>query len=36
VLDYLKVTVQLALDRDDLGPDLGAFLADLVKKRNLG
>ena len=32
-LDYLRATVELALDRDDLGPEFRAFLADLVATR---
>jgi UTP--glucose-1-phosphate uridylyltransferase len=34
-LDYLRATVELALDRDDLGPEFGAFLGDLAQKRGL-
>lgn len=34
-LDYLRATVELAIDRDDLGPDFRAFLVDLVDKRGL-
>jgi UTP--glucose-1-phosphate uridylyltransferase len=34
-LDYLRATVELALDRDDLGPDFRQFLVDLVDKRGL-
>jgi UTP--glucose-1-phosphate uridylyltransferase len=34
-LDYLRATVELALDRDDLGPDFSAFLSDLVRRRGL-
>lgn len=34
-LDYLRATVELALDRDDLGPEFAAFLADLVRRRGL-
>ena len=34
-LDYLRATVELALDRPDLGPDFGAFLGDLVRRREL-
>jgi UTP--glucose-1-phosphate uridylyltransferase len=34
-LDYLRATVELALDRDDLGPDFRQFLLDLVDKRDL-
>ena len=30
-LDYLRATVELALDRDDLGPEFRAFLAELVQ-----
>ena len=29
-LDYLKAVVQLACERDDLGPDLKAWLRDFV------
>ncbi len=29
-LDYLKSTISLALDRDDLGPDLGVFIKELA------
>ena len=34
-LDYLRATVELAIDRDDLGPEFRAFLADLVQRRKL-
>ncbi|MEY2476155.1 MAG: UTP--glucose-phosphate uridylyltransferase [Actinomycetota bacterium] len=34
-LDYLKATVELALDREDLGPEFRAFLADLVQRKRL-
>jgi UTP--glucose-1-phosphate uridylyltransferase len=34
-LDYLRATVELALDRDDLGPEFAAFLADLVRRRGI-
>jgi UTP--glucose-1-phosphate uridylyltransferase len=34
-LDYLRATVELALEREDLGPGFRAFLADLVKRENL-
>jgi UTP--glucose-1-phosphate uridylyltransferase len=34
-LDYLRATVELALERDDLGPGLRAFLAELVKREGL-
>lgn len=31
--DYLRATVELAIERDDLGPEFRAFLVDLVDKR---
>jgi UTP--glucose-1-phosphate uridylyltransferase len=34
-LDYLRATVEMALDREDLGPEFRAFLADLVQRRRL-
>ena len=34
-LDYLRATVELALDREDLGPEFGEFLSDVVKRRGL-
>lgn len=34
-LDYLRATVELALEREDLGPGFRAFLVDLVKRENL-
>jgi UTP--glucose-1-phosphate uridylyltransferase len=34
-LDYLRATVELAIDREDLGPEFRAFLVELVKKRGL-
>jgi UTP--glucose-1-phosphate uridylyltransferase len=34
-LDYLRATVELALDREDLGPEFRAFLADLVKREGI-
>jgi len=34
-LDYLRATVELALDRDDLGPEFGAFLAEIVRRRGI-
>ena len=34
-LDYLRATVELALDRDDLAPEFGAFLADVVRRRGI-
>ncbi len=34
-LDYLRATVELAIDRDDLGPAFREFLADLVVRKNI-
>src|SRR5215475_14460627 len=34
-LDYLRATVELALDRDDLGPEFALFLAEVVKRRGI-
>lgn len=34
-LDYLRATVEIAIDRDDLGPEFRTFLADLVQRRGL-
>jgi UTP--glucose-1-phosphate uridylyltransferase len=34
-LDYLRATVELALDRDDLGPEFAEFLGDIVKRRGI-
>jgi len=34
-LDYLRATVELAIDRDDLGPEFRSFLADLVQREKL-
>jgi len=34
-LDYLRATVELAIDRDDLGPKFREFLADLVKRKGI-
>ena len=34
-LDYLRATVELALDRPDLGPAFGEFLGHLAKERGL-
>lgn len=33
-LDYLRATVELALQRDDLGEPFGAFLTDLMERRS--
>ncbi len=34
-LDYLRATVELAIDREDLGPEFRQFLADLVQRKRL-
>lgn len=34
-LDYLRATVELALERDDLGPGFRTFLAELVRREGL-
>ncbi|MCB1054393.1 MAG: UTP--glucose-1-phosphate uridylyltransferase, partial [Acidobacteria bacterium] len=34
-LDYLRATVELAVDRDDLGADFRAFLADFVEREKI-
>jgi len=34
-LDYLRATVELAINREDLGPQFRAFLADLVQRRRI-
>jgi UTP--glucose-1-phosphate uridylyltransferase len=34
-LDYLRATVEMAADRDDLGPEFRAFLVDLVQRKKL-
>jgi UTP--glucose-1-phosphate uridylyltransferase len=34
-LDYLRATVELAIEREDLGPEFRAFLAETVQKRGL-
>ncbi len=34
-LDYLKATVELAIDRDDVGEEFRAYLADLVQRKKL-
>ncbi|MBA3267923.1 MAG: UTP--glucose-1-phosphate uridylyltransferase GalU [Acidimicrobiia bacterium] len=33
--DYLRATVELGVERDDLGPEFGSFLADLVRRKKL-
>jgi UTP--glucose-1-phosphate uridylyltransferase len=34
-LDYVKATIELAIDRDDVGKDLRGWLADLVERKKL-
>jgi UTP--glucose-1-phosphate uridylyltransferase len=34
-LDYVKATIELAIDRDDIGKDLRRWLADLVERKKL-
>jgi UTP--glucose-1-phosphate uridylyltransferase len=34
-IDYLRAVVEMAIDREDLGPDFRAFLADLVQRKKL-
>jgi UTP--glucose-1-phosphate uridylyltransferase len=34
-LDYLRATVELAIDREDLGPEFRTILADLVQRKKL-
>ncbi|MDQ1393617.1 MAG: UTP--glucose-phosphate uridylyltransferase [Acidimicrobiaceae bacterium] len=34
-LDYLRATVELALERDDLGPGFRAFLVEVVRREGL-
>ena len=34
-IDYLRATVEIAIDRDDLGPEFRTFLADLVQRERL-
>jgi len=34
-LDYLRATVELGVDREDIGPEFRAFLADLVQRKKL-
>ena len=33
--DWLKATVEIAIDRPDVGPDFREFLADLVARKKL-
>jgi UTP--glucose-1-phosphate uridylyltransferase len=34
-LDYLRATIELAIDREDLGPELRRFLVDLLRRKKL-
>ncbi len=34
-LDYLKATVEMAIERDDVGPAFRSYLADLVQRKKL-
>ncbi len=34
-LDYLRATVELAIEREDFGPQFRSFLADLVQRKKL-
>ncbi|MCI0635451.1 MAG: UTP--glucose-1-phosphate uridylyltransferase GalU [Actinobacteria bacterium] len=34
-LDYLKATIELAIDREDIGQDVRAWLGDLVERKRL-
>jgi UTP--glucose-1-phosphate uridylyltransferase len=34
-LDYLRATIELAIDREDLGPEFRHILADLVQRKRL-
>lgn len=34
-LDYLRATIELAIDREDLGEGLRAYLADLVQRKKI-
>jgi len=34
-LDYLRATMELAIDREDVGPEFRAILADLVQRKKL-
>ena len=35
IMGFLQANVELALDRDDLGPELAQYLGELVRKRGL-
>ncbi|MDP8955799.1 MAG: UTP--glucose-1-phosphate uridylyltransferase GalU [Actinomycetota bacterium] len=34
-IDFLRATIELAIDRDDLGPEFRTILAELVQRKNL-
>ena len=34
-IDYLRAMVELSVDREDLGPEFRAFLADFVQRKKL-
>jgi UTP--glucose-1-phosphate uridylyltransferase len=34
-LDYLRATVEIAIDREDIGPEFRSILADLVQRKKL-
>jgi UTP--glucose-1-phosphate uridylyltransferase len=34
-LDYLRASVEIAIDREDVGPEFRAFLADIVRQRGI-
>ena len=34
-LDYVKATVELAVEREDMGPEVRAYLADLVERKKI-
>ena len=34
-LDYLKATVELAIEREDLGPEFSTWLVDFVQRKKL-
>jgi UTP--glucose-1-phosphate uridylyltransferase len=35
-IDFLRANIELALERDDLGPELEQIIVDLVRRRGLG
>jgi UTP--glucose-1-phosphate uridylyltransferase len=35
-LDYLRATIEIALEREDVGPDFKAYLAELARREKLG